>query len=165
MDSAIVFESFIYFIAPFPHPNSTISASNHFCSSLTGFLYQDIKLWDDKRFVVVRDPLRRLLSAYRDKIEQLRETVFKKPAGVMMLHHRPIRWNMKFYRDKSTEQAINYAESMTENKVTTKPDASNPYLYPPYPTFKEFVSEIIAGWGNPHIVPATQYCGPCSSKK
>ena len=98
-------------------------------------------------------------------MEQLRETFFKNPARDMMLHHRPINWNINFHRDKSSQEAIDYAEAMTENKVLDIPADDNPYLYPPYPTFKEFVSEVIAGWGNPHIVPASQYCGPCGSTK
>ena len=84
----------------------------------------------------------------------------------MMYHHRPIKWNINFHRDQSSQQAIDYAEAMTENRELEELlDENNPYLYPPYPTFKEFVSEVIAGWGNPHIVPATQYCGPCSPTK
>ena len=99
-------------------------------------------------------------------MEQLREISFKTPAREMLFHHRPIKWNINFHRDKSSQQAIDYAAAMTENKEPKeKPALDNPYLYPPYPTFKEFVAEVLAGWGNPHIVPASQYCGPCGSTK
>lgn len=115
-----------------------------------------------KRFMVVRDPLVRLLSGYRDKLELLKELSFKNAAREMMQNHRPIKWNIHFYRAVSSEEAVNFAGSMTTgNRLPAAPNPENPYLYPPYPTFREFVAEVLAGWGNPHIVPAAQYCGPC----
>ena len=80
-----------------------------------------------------------------------------------MMQYRPIKWITKFDKRKAAYMAVNYAASMTEGKNQNKPDKDNPYLYPPYPTFKEIVAATIAGWKNNHIIPASQRCGPCGS--
>ena len=76
-------------------------------------------------------------------------------------------WTIHFDREKSAQQAVDYAAGMTEKYTQnfTPLAEDNPYLKPPYPTFKEFVAEVVAGWRNNHVVPASQYCGPCHLKK
>ena len=80
----------------------------------------------------------------------------------MMINYRPIRWIVDFDKRSHAVRAISYAESMTEGLKQRRPEES-PYLYPPYPTFKETVFAVIAGWKNNHIIPASQRCGPCGS--
>ena len=81
------------------------------------------------------------------------------------MHYRPIRWITNFDKRDRAFKAINYGQSMTEGRNQRKPEPDNPYLYPPYPTFKEIVYAVIAGRRDNHVIPASQRCGPCGSTR
>lgn len=140
----------------------------------TAAVFRKLPFWrtgsrDATHFMIVREPFHRMLSAYRDKVENFAQYKDNRDAFIkMMVSHRSLSKSfnklsitMRFYYAK---YAIDwFGSSMT----MPKPDSSrNPYLDPPYPTFTEYVAALMAlEWRNEHLSPASSYCGPCGARK
>lgn len=92
---------------------------------------------DSVSFLIVRHPFERLLSAYRDKLEQSLPNTFHSKLGVRIVNQ---------YRIKDRKNRIKHS--------------------PRYPTFEEFVRWLLCEWraGNEldmHWTPVLQFCTPC----
>lgn len=130
--------------------------------------------WKDlKTFIVVRDPFSRVLSAYRDKLENFRPNkllgsnkalvnlifdVLIAPRRFIGYQHQGDRFTKAQLLDRAKRKAnIRYA---TPHKALDT-DYDNPYETPLYATFPEFVGAVLSGTMNEHWVPASVYCMPC----
>ncbi|KDR09457.1 Carbohydrate sulfotransferase 11 [Zootermopsis nevadensis] len=98
---------------------------------------------DSVAFLIVRHPLERLLSAYRDKIQfSLPHTLHQKLGNEIILKYRKNKQKVKGSRNKSTPKK------------------------PRWPTFSEFVQYLVnvQQKGDPfdmHWAPITHFCTPC----
>ncbi|XP_012274324.1 carbohydrate sulfotransferase 11 [Orussus abietinus] len=92
---------------------------------------------DSISFLIVRHPFERLLSAYRDKLEQSLPHTFHSKLGAHIVAH---------YRAKDPKAGMKYR--------------------PRYPLFEEFVRWLLGEWrsGNEldmHWTPIANFCTPC----
>jgi len=98
---------------------------------------------DSIAFLIVRHPLERLLSAYRDKIQfSLPHTLHQKLGNEIVLKYRKTKEKVKGPRNKSTP------------------------TNPRWPTFSEFVQYLVdvqqkGDTFDMHWTPITQFCTPC----
>lgn len=105
---------------------------------------QKIVLKDYKKFVIVRDPLERLLSAYRNKFES-------KTAPANYFHKEIGSKIIKTYREHATEKEVKEGTSVT------------------FPEFVRYVTEsdFSLNWNkgksfNEHWEPINGLCSPCT---
>ncbi|XP_015109685.1 carbohydrate sulfotransferase 11 isoform X3 [Diachasma alloeum] len=92
---------------------------------------------DSVSFLIVRHPFERLLSAYRDKLEQSLPNTLHSKLGVRIINQ---------YRPKDPKNRMRHG--------------------PRYPLFEEFVRWLLCEWraGNEldmHWTPVLQFCTPC----
>ena len=131
--------------------------------------------WKDiKTFIVVRDPFSRILSAYRDKLENFRpDQLFGSNKALVNLifdgliaPRRFIGYQHQGYDKYQKAKLLNIAKRKAYIRYTMPhkardTDPNNPYETPLYATFPEFIGGILSGTMNEHWAPASLYCTPC----
>lgn len=121
------------------------------------------------RFIVVRNPFERFLSAYRDKVEGPGSAPFIGPIfDKMVAPFRALPRHLQPEKAKLLSEARDLAgELLKANSSSVKgnqkcyPEKDNPYLNPLSATFEEFVWAVVHGVKNEHWEPAVEYCSPC----
>ncbi|CAD6228175.1 GSCOCG00006390001-RA-CDS [Cotesia congregata] len=119
---------------------------------------------DSVSFLIVRHPFERLLSAYRDKLEQSLPNTLHSKLGVRIINQ---------YRYKVTMILILIIYVFRRNKMTNffffnlfKDLKHRTRRGPRYPLFEEFVRWLLCEWqaGNEldmHWTPILNFCTPC----
>ncbi|KOC66265.1 Carbohydrate sulfotransferase 11 [Habropoda laboriosa] len=113
----------------------------------------DEALRTTKKLLVVRHPFERLLSAYRDKLEN---SVAGREHGTLHFYRKYGCKIVEKYREK------NFTRPRDDQVIRTKD------IPPPAgiePTFREFVQYVIhtdlANYGDDHWMPYYLFCAPC----
>jgi len=122
-------------------------------------------------FLVVRHPFERLLSAYRDKLENIRVGL---QHGTEHFYQKYGRRIVEKYRHKSagaiakTWDALGVLREVV-SRLALRPGAGDDEKVPPLgiePTFSEFVQYLIgtdlANYADDHWIPYYLFCTPCS---
>ena len=123
-----------------------------------------------KNFIVVRDPFTRILSAFKDKLENFRESYYITwMYNDMIIPNRPIPQHLSAKKPELKESAkrksIEKHKSMENpHHPGPYPDPNNPYENPLRATFPEFISSVIMGLVDPHWTSVNLYCAPCHQK-
>ncbi|XP_008553630.1 carbohydrate sulfotransferase 11 isoform X1 [Microplitis demolitor] len=106
------------------------------------------------KLLIVRHPFERLLSAYRDKLEN---SIAGREHGTLHFYRKYGRTIVKKYRDKNFTPP-------TENEFIRKENEPKPAGIEP--TWKEFVNYLIdinlENYADDHWIPYYLYCTPCS---
>ncbi|KAK0081590.1 hypothetical protein PV325_011903 [Microctonus aethiopoides] len=106
------------------------------------------------KLLVVRHPFERLLSAYRDKLEN---SVAGREHGTLHFYHKYGAAIVRKYRDR------NFLPP-SEDQVIRRKDVAKPAGIEP--TWREFVDYLIntdlASYGDDHWMPYYLFCTPCS---
>ncbi|KAK7016425.1 hypothetical protein SK128_026248 [Halocaridina rubra] len=110
-------------------------------------------------FTVVRHPLDRVLSTYRDKLELAKNPYFYTQYGQKIIsNYRKLPPNMT---QKQLRMYMQAASRLVASKRYT-PIVGNPFTNPFGPTFSEFISYIIkAAPDNEHWRTYYMNCNPC----
>ncbi|XP_076249283.1 carbohydrate sulfotransferase 11 [Calliopsis andreniformis] len=107
-----------------------------------------------KKLLVVRHPFERLLSAYRDKLEN---SVAGREHGTLHFYRKYGAKIVQKYRGKDFSKP---REDQVIKQENIPPPAGNE------PTFREFVKYLIdtdlASYGDDHWMPYYLYCTPCA---
>lgn len=91
------------------------------------------------KFVIVRDPLERLVSAYRNKLDN--DNI------------------VDFFRAVQMQIIVNYRKKRKQVKNGKKLKA---VLHPTFPEFIDYMVETPFGELDDHFLPVTEICQPCS---
>ncbi|KAK7065189.1 hypothetical protein SK128_002678 [Halocaridina rubra] len=114
-------------------------------------------------FVIVRHPLERFLSAYRDKFEGASKDYYYLRYGENM-----VRYYRNFPTNITTKQLAKYREEVKAKVIANQPLVGmpgNPYAEPPGPTFPEFVKYILyRRFADDHWRTYNEHCSPCAMK-
>ncbi|RXG53180.1 Carbohydrate sulfotransferase 11 [Armadillidium vulgare] len=99
------------------------------------------------KFMLVRHPFERLISAYRDKFENATQKYFYKLYGEKMIQKfRDIPQKMGSYKSKNEIEKILDAKIsyLTLCKYSVPISSGNPFANPIGPTFEEFVKFVLS---------------------
>lgn len=126
-------------------------------AKLTGFDPHNQAGQFKTRFMVVRHPLERLLSCYRDKYENARKAYYYRVYGKKML---------QMFRERPPGLSSSEANTLLA-KADGDPERErtlgNPYANPVGPTFTEFVQYVVGPYSDDeHWRPYHTHCAPCS---
>ena len=116
--------------------------------------------------MITRNPLDRLLSAYRDKIEV---GVGRDGARMyidmmvydMMASNRYVP-PQNVHKKKEYLKSARYKLDMYLKGYKQERDPENPYEEPIVPTFTEFVHAVLTGTNNEHWRSSAETCGVCN---
>ncbi|KAL5267088.1 hypothetical protein ACHWQZ_G004203 [Mnemiopsis leidyi] len=126
---------------------------------------------DVPRFLVVRDPFERVLSAYRDKIEGPGALPFLDLVYYKILEpYRLIPSHAINRKQELLKEAWDRADSLLKvednrgmkGRRTYIENSENPYENPLSATFEEFLRALLTGTNNEHWDSIESTCTPCS---
>jgi len=169
-------------------PNKAIKSPHAYAKRLYPKNWNELKMMDDHylKFIIVRDPLERLVSCYKDKLVTnthwslagFRKTVKKRAEKERMKHGRDENEHSKYVKRSPDMATVFWGtsdnnSSMNESKLLKTVKAPKSVTIKPkpedIPSFSDFLYYILStdllGTGfSSHWVPYWRACTPCHYK-